>query len=123
MGWQSIVSNASMNFASQLVVKQDFASIDYLDVGLAGLGGLGWGQVVFGGLGGLGDFTSEKGFVFNKTSSAYGADIGTGVASGLIGYGLNLPGLNLSGPWQNAGGFLNNMFGDGLNSILNPGKP
>ncbi|MBS1559030.1 MAG: hypothetical protein JST69_09935 [Bacteroidetes bacterium] len=121
---RSAATNFSLSVASQAVVKQDLSKIDFLDAGLAGLGGQGWGQVAVGVLGGLVDYTGEKGFVSagDKSGFQLGADIGTGAASGLIGVGINAPGLNLSPAWQNAGGFLNNMFGDGLNTTLTLGE-
>jgi len=121
------VANVGINFGlsitSQAIIK-GIGNVDVADAILSGVGGQGIGQVVTGGLGAFVDLSWNSSLVFatDKTGFQFGADLGTGLGSGLIGLGVNSPCLNLTPAWQNAGGFLNNMFGDGLNTTLTSSK-
>ncbi|QLH31496.1 MAG: hypothetical protein HWD62_02765 [Cyclobacteriaceae bacterium] len=86
------------------------------------MSGRGWGQVIGGAASGLFDYTVEKRGIGPSGKSGYqlGVDIGIGSVSGLIGVGINSSVLGLSSAWQNGGGFLNQMAGDGFNTVLYP---
>ena len=121
--WKAFGTNAGLNLLSQLIVKQNFKNIDILDAALSGISGKGWGQVAAGLIGGLYDYSYGSKFVSpaDKTSYQLGTDLGTGIIFSGFGVGINSSAAGLGNAWQNAGGFLNNMVNDGLNTTLTMG--